>query len=652
MAAANLQGVGHVRNMKRMVKEWVSKDPDSATYYEGMALYDMVLLKAIMNDTSILPRGELVKSQVFAGMDRVVHLREGFGFGISMFSDRISAFEFGNGENIKGWYTGMGMTNLYNNDLLQYKDHYWPTVDSYRLAGTTTDGSNKPPVAWASYYNPRKWVGGVTLENVFSTAGMDFSLTGSTGSSLEGKKSWFNFDDEIVALGSGIRGGDGRTVETIVENRKINDAGDNPLIVNGQAKGTDLGWEETMDQVSWAHLAGNVPGSDIGYYFPKSPETPSIHGMREARTGSWKEINTTHSATPRTKNYVSLAFNHGENPLDASYSYVLLPGKSVDVTEDYSRKPDNQVLSNTSKIHAVRETKLGITAVNFWEPGTMESISSDKPAAVMVKEAGGMLTVSVSDPTQSQDKVIIELNNEGKELISKDPAVEVLQLSPTIKLSISVDGAIGRTFTAKLKLHPPAVTLSAPDSVEPGKQFTVSVGLTDLPQSVISKVHAEDLTLSYDPNLFSYVSVENADECTKVVGVNQTAQGTLRILAVNEDGISTDKELLRVAFTAKDVLSVTRGAIAVTKAELGMVPDVGLLEAVPKQIMVTVITLPGDVNRDGTKDVKDLALAASYYLLEHDEAGWEQAKAADLNRNGRIDFSDLSIIAKNIFQWR
>ena len=89
---------------KSMVKEWVLSDTTFANYYDSISIFLLTLFKSTMNDTSIVPSGELVKSQVFASMDRVAHLRPGFGIGLSMFSNRISAFEFGNGENSKAWW--------------------------------------------------------------------------------------------------------------------------------------------------------------------------------------------------------------------------------------------------------------------------------------------------------------------------------------------------------------------------------------------------------------------------------------------------------------------------------------------------------------------------------------------------------------------
>lgn len=72
--------------------------------------------------------------------------------------------------------------------------------------------------------------------------------------------------DQIVALGSGITSTDAaRTVETIVENRKLNESGDNTFIVDGVTKPSGLGWSESMNNAHWAHLAGmcQVPISVI-----------------------------------------------------------------------------------------------------------------------------------------------------------------------------------------------------------------------------------------------------------------------------------------------------------------------------------------------------------------------------------------------------
>lgn len=151
------------------------------------------------------------------------------------------------------------MTFLYDQDLNQYRNDFWPTVDSFRLPGTTTDQSGKgvTPGEWTSYMNAKSWVGGSTIDGLYGAAGMDFSMDKVTGSTLQGKKSWFMFDDEIVALGAGISksSASNAPVETIIDNRKLSDAGDNVLTINGAAQSNQLGWSGTLNHVNWAHLA-------------------------------------------------------------------------------------------------------------------------------------------------------------------------------------------------------------------------------------------------------------------------------------------------------------------------------------------------------------------------------------------------------------
>jgi len=444
--------------LKRMVKEWVASDTSFDNYFVGAGIFEMILGKKLMNDPSIARRGELVGHYQFPGMDRIVHAREQFSFGISMFSPRISSFEFGNGENLKGWFTGLGMTSLYNSDIGQFSGNYWATADMYRLPGTTTDGSGSgTPVQWKNYANPYNWVGGSSVDGLLGSVGMQFSNTQNTGSPLQGKKSWFLFGDQIAALGSGISNTDARPVETIVENRKLNATGDNRLTVNGTVKPAAAGWSEHMNNVSWAHLAGSVPGSDIGYYFPGNP---AIKGLREARTANWKQVNTGNSADPVTDSYVSLAFDHGSAPTAASYAYVLLPDKDAAATANYAAAPAIEVLENSTEAHAVMDTKLHAVGANFWYDSAktiswkgQPVMTSDKKASVTTLEKDGQLHIGISDPTKANTGSIhLEINKSATGILSLDPRIQITQLQPTIKLTVNTAGAFGQSLSAVLNL--------------------------------------------------------------------------------------------------------------------------------------------------------------------------------------------------------
>ena len=132
--------------------------PDTAPLSPGLLVQLYVLALAtdarnLMNDALVTPRPELIGCFAFPAMDRARHLRPGFGFGISMCSSRIYDYESINGENLHGWFTGDGMAYLYNSDLNQFADAFWPTVNPYRLPGTTTPNaySVAPMTANAPY---------------------------------------------------------------------------------------------------------------------------------------------------------------------------------------------------------------------------------------------------------------------------------------------------------------------------------------------------------------------------------------------------------------------------------------------------------------------------------------------------------------------
>ncbi|MGI2296432.1 polysaccharide lyase family 8 super-sandwich domain-containing protein [Paenibacillus sp. GXUN7292] len=447
--------------MKSMLKYWIESDTSRSFYTSGTTFENTVMAKELMNDPAISSRGELIKHKQYFNMDRVVHLRPDFGFGLSMSSSRIFNYESISNVNMKSWYTADGMTYLYNNDLLQFSDHFWPTVDPYRLPGTTVDTLPRSVIGIGfnkEYLSPNAWVGGASFEDSYGAAGMDLKASGDlnasgavvTPSSLTAKKSWFMFDDEIVALGAGITSDDNRAIETIVENRKINASGNNILTVDGQLKPQQLGWSETMNGIQWAHLAGNVPGSDIGYIFPQGAE---LQGLREARTGKWGDLTVSSLPNPDpdvTRNYLTLWMDHGSSPADAQYAYILLPNRSSQETQSYSSNPDIEILQNTKNIQAVTEKNLKLTGINFWQGGQFDFIWSYQPSSVMVKDEAGELSFAVSDPTHLSQKLVYEVNKKGVSVISKDSSVTVLRTEPNIKIEVDTNGAKGRTHHFKL----------------------------------------------------------------------------------------------------------------------------------------------------------------------------------------------------------
>ena len=379
----------------------------------------------------------------FANMDRVVALRSGFGFGLSLSSARIANYEnLFSSSNLKGWFTGDGMTYLYlGTNETQFTGDCWPTIDWYHLPGTTAETNATP----SSSVTDQNWVGGAQVGNKYGVAGMAQHAYGTT---LYSKKSWFMFDNEVVCLGAGITCNDANRIETTVENRRLGASPTNNFWINGVSIAPVTGWSSNLTSVSWCALDGVA-----GYYFPGG--ATNLLATFATVSGTWSSIDVGASTTTCTDNYLKLYFKHGTQPTNATYAYVLLPNLSVGSVSNYALSPDIVVLTNTPTLQAVKKPALRVVAANFWSIGiaSADFITANNSASVITLENHNTLSLGISDPTQTNTGVIkLTLNRSALSLLSADPGVTVTQLSPTIVLSVNVNGAQGKSFQASFTL--------------------------------------------------------------------------------------------------------------------------------------------------------------------------------------------------------
>lgn len=422
-------------DLKSMVKYWCLSN-DMVNLYSEMSNYYITLVKGIVNSESVMPMEEPIMCRQFYNMDRVVQTRPGYGVGISMYSDRIGAFESINSENQHAYHTADGMIYLYNDDLLHYHDGYWPTVDYYRLPGTTVESRT---AIKANTRGTESWAGGASVSDKYGVVGMQLK---SIGQSLEAKKSYFLFDDEIVCLGSDISSSDGIDVETIVENRKLSSNSD-IFKVNGEEI---TGSQQQISGANWASVQGEY--ANIGYYFPGGGD---IQAMKEHREGNWNNVATATDNKKYTADYATMWINHGSNPENDTYEYVILPDKTDEQTKEYAESPDIIVLANDSDMQAVLEEKNNITAVNFWTDGekSIGGITSDTHGALISHLENGTLTVAVSDPARTNsDWMNIEIDSPANRIVTTDSNIVVHQVSPTIKMSVYMGDKTGQEYTA------------------------------------------------------------------------------------------------------------------------------------------------------------------------------------------------------------
>jgi len=439
-------------HLKSIVKGWVADDT-YRDYLEFASIESIVRVLAIQALTAIPEPAALTGAYVYAGMDRAAYRTPGWSVGFSMFSKRQSAFETANGENLKGWFTSYGATYLYNDDLGYYSDGYWPTVDPYYLPGTTVASVPRSPGAGSDYRNSRAWVGGATVAGKYAAIGQSLEDRASA-SDLRAKKSWFTIDNQVIALGAAITSTTATEIHTTVDNRKLHSGTANAVSANGAAVGTSGAWSNTVPNVRRMLIAGTGQSTNVGYYFPTST---SVTMKQETRTGAWSQIDS-RTNTPTAsiaRPYATASISHGTAPTNADYAYVMLPGVSEAQLAAYAANPSMQVIANTGDLQAVKDPSRGVVAANFWAAGVQQAdlITSSTRSAVVVEEKDGVLSVSVSDPTQENAGTIqIELARSAASTLTSDPRVTVTQLSPTIRLSINVSGSRGVSLPSSFQL--------------------------------------------------------------------------------------------------------------------------------------------------------------------------------------------------------
>ncbi|WP_328874827.1 polysaccharide lyase 8 family protein [Streptomyces sp. NBC_00287] len=435
------QGASAAENArwKSLAKGWYQRDAHcdvTAGSTLGVAPLSRVL--AVLDDTTVAPLPEPAGHKVFPGMDRAVHRATGWAASVSMASERITYYENGNGENLRAWHTGSGMLYWWaDGDGGQYSDGYWPTVDPYRLPGTT---ASLKPLAdgeggiWGAARPAAAWVGGTT-DGTYGVTGQHLKGLSAT---LEARKSWFFLDDAVVCLGAGISASDGTGVVTVVDNRNLGANGTAALTLDGRTQSSD-----TTTKAHWAHLEGHG-----GYVFPGGTDLTTL---REERTGTWKAINTGCSDTPVTRRYATLLADHGTDPTDASYAYVLLPGASARRTAERAGDRDWLVpLANSPRAQGVRVPSRGFTGVNFWEPGTVGKIAASAPVSVLIRERrDGTAVIAVADPAREVTGLTLTWKRPVKSVVSKASAVTSVDTGAELTVTF---GDLSKTVGATHKL--------------------------------------------------------------------------------------------------------------------------------------------------------------------------------------------------------
>lgn len=198
----------------------------------------------------------------------------------------------------------------------------------------------------------------------------------------------------------------------------------------------------------------------------------------------------------------------------------------------------------------------------------------------------------------------------------------------------------------------PKTTLTGPESVTGGSSFNVTVGFTGL----TAPIYAQDIRIGYNAEQFQFQAVESVKSGIRVLESRDDGAGALRLLVVSEGpdhAVSGDVEVLALSFLAKDTNENVSGTISMNEAVLadegGLESTIGV-STVSVEVTAPTPGIPGDVNGDNRVSVGDLGIVAAHYGKNSMSPDWEEAKIADVKKDGRIDVEDLAAVAQAMLQ--
>lgn len=345
--------------------------------------------------------------------DYSLHVRPQYNFDVRLASTRTKKCEYGNKENLKTYFMSDGCTNI-----VQTGDEYFnifPVWNWCHIPGTTAPQVEKIPMdpkAWG-VLGTSTYAGGVSdsIYGATAYAYMDTNPEVNTGA----KKSWYFFDNEVVCLGAGIQSTSTYPVHTTVNQCFLKDG---ILVDKGSKEETLANGSYTLQAPQW------VLHDKIGYFFPQKEE---VFLTAQTQSGRWYDINTSKSKKEEKMDVFTLGINHGVGPKDGSYAYIVVPGKtSAQEMEAYQKENAIEILSNNAKVQAVRNTKLNVWMVTFFEAGTFKhkelSVTVDKPCVLMVKDINTKsANLHIADPGQTQSPIQVELKiGKKKQVLTAD----------------------------------------------------------------------------------------------------------------------------------------------------------------------------------------------------------------------------------------
>ena len=375
------------------LKRMIESDPDRADEYQ--AILDNIQGKNTVNGKN--------GNYYMWRSGYASHMRDGYGVNIKMDSNQIIGGEWRgswsgydkDGGQLIYWTSSAASTITVDGD--EYTNVY-PTYDWAHCPGTTTAARIVQDYANAGRFtNGTEHTIGVSNGKYGNTA-YDMNKKGT-----QVKKGYFFFDDEFVALGSGINSTEGVNIHTTLNQCEAED-------VNVGGQSVAEGTKEQIYNTNWLY------NGKVGYVFLENTDVVVSNSFQTNNPSLWDEAKK--NETPAT---FTAYLDHGLKPSNDSYAYIVVPNTTAGAVSQYAGNTPVTVIANNEKVQAVRHDGLKQTQINFYQAGSLEYkdgyiITVDQPCSIIIDESEDTRKISVAvNDTAANQTVNVNLNYDNQE---------------------------------------------------------------------------------------------------------------------------------------------------------------------------------------------------------------------------------------------
>ena len=375
------------------LKRMIESDPDRADEYQ--AILDNIQGKNTVNGKN--------GNYYMWRSGYASHMRDGYGVNIKMDSNQIIGGEWRgswsgydkDGGQLIYWTSSAASTITVDGD--EYTNVY-PTYDWAHCPGTTTAARIVQDYANAGRFtNGTEHTIGVSNGKYGNTA-YDMNKKGT-----QVKKGYFFFDDEFVALGSGINSTEGVNIHTTLNQCEAED-------VNVGGQSVAEGTKEQIYNTNWLY------NGKVGYVFLENTDVVVSNSVQTNNPSLWDEAKK--NETPAT---FTAYLDHGLKPSNDSYAYIVVPNTTAGADSQYAGNTPVTVIANNEKVQAVRHDGLKQTQINFYQAGSLEYkdgyiITVDQPCSIIIDESEDTRKISVAvNDTAANQTVNVNLNYDNQE---------------------------------------------------------------------------------------------------------------------------------------------------------------------------------------------------------------------------------------------